>query len=96
MHENSSNALRRTVLFSGTVQGVGFRFTARALASRFKVTGFVRNLPDGRVELVAEGSQREVDGFQEAVADAMRRYIDSVSLTDTSATDEFRSFTIVI
>ena len=41
--------------FSGHVQGVGFRYTTRSVASRFAVTGYVRNLPDGRVELVAEG-----------------------------------------
>ena len=44
---------RMQIFFSGTVQGVGFRFTAERLARRFPVTGFVRNLEDGRVEVVA-------------------------------------------
>ena len=47
--------VRRRVLFSGRVQGVGFRYTTEAVASRFQVTGWVRNVRDGRVELVAEG-----------------------------------------
>ena len=47
--------VRRRVYFSGRVQGVGFRFTCQSLARGFEVAGYVRNLPDGRVELVAEG-----------------------------------------
>ena len=46
---------RRRVVFSGRVQGVGFRFTCQSLARGFDVAGYVRNLADGRVELVAEG-----------------------------------------
>ena len=58
---------RRRILYSGRVQGVGFRFTARRLASRFAVEGFVRNLDDGRVELVAEGPAEEVLGLLDEV-----------------------------
>ena len=50
--------VRRRVYFSGRVQGVGFRFTCQSLARGFEVAGYVRNLPDGRVELVAEGESR--------------------------------------
>ena len=46
---------RKTVFFSGRVQGVGFRYTAKTVATGFEITGTIRNLPDGRVELVAEG-----------------------------------------
>jgi acylphosphatase len=49
----TSSAQRRRVLYTGHVQGVGFRFTVRELAQRFAVTGFVRNLSNGKVELVA-------------------------------------------
>ncbi|MBL8829940.1 MAG: acylphosphatase, partial [Planctomycetaceae bacterium] len=49
------SAIRRRVLFHGRVQGVGFRVTTRSIAQRFAVTGWVRNLPDGSVELLAEG-----------------------------------------
>ncbi len=65
----------RRVYYSGRVQGVGFRFTAQHLARGFDVAGTVRNLPDGRVELVAEGEPAEIDGFLQAVRDAMGRYI---------------------
>jgi acylphosphatase len=65
----------RRVYFSGRVQGVGFRFTSQQIARGFDVDGYVRNLPDGRVELVAEGHPAEVDGFLAAIRDVMRAYI---------------------
>ena len=64
---------RRRVYYSGRVQGVGFRFTAQHLAQSFDVSGFVRNLDDGRVELVAEGESTEVqlllDSIHHAIGD---------------------------
>ena len=59
---------RVTVLYSGRVQGVGFRFTVRQLACGYDVTGTVRNLPDGRVEMVAEGARPELKAFLEGIA----------------------------
>jgi acylphosphatase len=56
-----------TVLFAGQVQGVGFRYTAKTVATGFDITGTIRNLPDGRVELVAEGSRAELDAFRAAL-----------------------------
>jgi acylphosphatase len=53
--------------FSGWVQGVGFRYTVKALAHGFEVTGTVRNLSDGRVELVAEGERQELEAFLRAI-----------------------------
>lgn len=58
---------RRRVLFRGRVQGVGFRMTARRLATGFPVAGFVRNLADGRVELLVEGEPAAVAGLLGAV-----------------------------
>ncbi len=65
---------RRRVYYSGRVQGVGFRATSRYLARAFAVAGYVRNLPDGRVELVAEGEPPELTTF----LDAIRREFDFV------------------
>jgi acylphosphatase len=59
---------------------VGFRFTSQHLARGFDVAGHVRNLPDGRVELVAEGDRAEIDAFLEAVREAMDRYIRDVTV----------------
>lgn len=58
---------RLQVLYSGRVQGVGFRYQVRQVAAGYEVTGFVRNLPDGRVELVAEGATDELKSFQQAI-----------------------------
>lgn len=58
------------VFYSGHVQGVGFRYTARQVAQGFEVTGLVRNLLDGRVELLAEGAQEELEAFREALRES--------------------------
>jgi len=51
----------RQIIFVGRVQGVGFRFTAHRLAARHRLTGFVRNLPDGAVEMLAQGHTEDID-----------------------------------
>ena len=61
---------RLHVFYSGRVQGVGFRFTAKSVACGFELTGCVRNLSDGRVELVAEGERLELEAFRHAIQDS--------------------------
>jgi acylphosphatase len=56
------------VFYEGTVQGVGFRWTVRDAAKGFDVTGWIRNLPDGRVELQATGEEDEVRAFLDRIA----------------------------
>lgn len=89
-----SGAERRTVYFSGRVQGVGFRATAWHLARRFDVAGYVRNLPDGRVELVVEGDSREIDRFLAELRNEMGRYIRDVQEVREPARGEFVTFEI--
>lgn len=74
--------IARRVTYSGTVQGVGFRYTARGLAQGFAVAGYVKNLADGRVELWAEGDAAEVQGFLDAVARRMAENIDEQRVGD--------------
>lgn len=69
---------RRHVWYSGRVQGVGFRYTCRSLAREFRVVGWVRNLPDGRVELVAEAELAELETFLAAVQEEMSPLITEV------------------
>ncbi len=57
----------RQVFYEGRVQGVGFRYTTRQIAKGYDVTGWVKNLPDGRVELQARGDADEVRAFLEAI-----------------------------
>jgi acylphosphatase len=65
----SSSRRRLHIFYSGHVQGVGFRYTVKNVAAGFEVTGSVRNLPDGRVELLAEGDITELKAFQQAIRD---------------------------
>ena len=85
---------QREVYYAGRVQGVGFRYTVRSLAARFDVTGFVRNLSDGRVHLMVEGEGQEVDAFLDAVKTEMTHCIAGVQETDRPATGRFKSFEI--
>ncbi len=84
---------RLHVFWSGRVQGVGFRYTAEAAALGLKLTGWVRNLPDGRVEAVCEGPEGRLSKFLEAVRTGpMARYIERVQTTREEATREFHDF----
>ena len=86
--------IRRTSHFAGNVQGVGFRYTAQNVARGFKVAGYVRNLPDGRVELVAEGEPDEIARLLDAIGERMEGFIKKRSDFDSPATEEFKSFGI--
>lgn len=77
--------MTKLVYYSGRVQGVGFRATAADTARRFAVGGWVRNLPDGRVELLAEGEPAAVDGFLATVRERLRRNIDAEDVFDREA-----------
>lgn len=95
MAVNASERKKRrvTARFIGRVQGVGFRFTTVALASRFDVTGFVRNEPDGSVLIVAEGDEGVLNRFLEAVrSSSVGRYIVKEELAWGPATGEFTRF----
>ena len=84
------------VLYSGHVQGVGFRYTAKAVASGYEVTGVVRNLPDGRVELVAEGARSELEAFRHGVREAgLDGFIRDEAVTWGEARGGYRGFEIV-
>ena len=85
---------RRDLLYSGRVQGVGFRYTTRQIAGRYQVVGFVQNLPDGRVGLVAEGEAAELDAFVDAVGQELGRYIQNIQSQSSKPTGEFGSFEI--
>jgi acylphosphatase len=72
----------KRVIYTGRVQGVGFRATAHHLAHDYAVTGEVRNLPDGTVELIAEGEPDQVEAFLGAVRQTMARYVDAYTTTN--------------
>jgi len=92
----ASSRVRLNVFYSGRVQGVGFRYTAKSVAAGFEITGTVRNLPDGRVELVAEGARAELEAFCAAIrAEGLSGFIRDEQVSWAAAQNEFRGFEIV-
>mgnify|MGYP000911932771 CR=1 FL=1 len=83
------------ILYSGRVQGVGFRYQTKQLSMGFEVTGMVRNLPDGRVELVAEGNEEELNAFRSAVRESgLQGLIRGEEVKWSGSSGEFRGFEI--
>ena len=80
--------------FSGSVQGVGFRYTALRVAVSLGLEGWVMNCPDGRVEVVCEGSRLAVDDFLRKIDDVFGSYIRDRRITWSDATGEFPGFDI--
>jgi acylphosphatase len=85
---------RKTCHFSGHVQGVGFRYTVHNLALQYNVRGYVRNTDDGRVELVMEGPEDEMERLLGDIRQKMNGYIRDVSIQEGPATGEFARFCI--
>ncbi len=84
------------ILYSGHVQGVGFRYAAKTAATGFDIAGVVRNLSDGRVELIAEGARAELEAFRQAVRGAgLAGFIRDENATWSEAQNEFHGFEIV-
>ncbi len=87
-------AERREVLYAGRVQGVGFRYTVRSIAGHHEITGYVKNLSDGRVQLVVEGPTAEMDAFLREVQIELGNYIRDVAATTMPATGAFGDFEV--
>ena len=86
---------RARVCYSGRVQGIGFRYTAREVACGYEVTGFVQNLSDGRVEIAAEGEQEEVVAFLDAIkASQLGSHIRQVDVAWLEPRNEEKQFEI--
>ena len=84
------------VFYSGTVQGVGFRYSVKSLSTGFEVTGVVGNLPDGRVELVAEGAKNELEAFTKAIRESeLGHFIRKEDMRWDQPSNVFRGFEIV-
>jgi acylphosphatase len=82
---------RYTVYFTGRVQGVGFRYTASRIARNFSVAGYVKNMPDGRVQMVAEGEPAELDRLVNAIVQTMSDYIREHTIDRSAPSSEFTS-----
>lgn len=86
---------RLTALFSGTVQGVGFRYTTERLSRQFQVTGYVKNLKDGRVEMIAEGDEKEIMDFLTAIrGSSLAHYIQNLQTVWENPSGSYQIFEI--
>jgi acylphosphatase len=87
--------MRQRFLVSGRVQGVGFRYFARRMATRLGISGWVRNLPDGAVEVVADGSPDALARFQEELRSGPTlAVVERVRATDSDPTEALAGFEI--
>jgi acylphosphatase len=84
------------IIFSGEVQGVGFRFTAHRIASHHQLTGFVRNLPDGSVEILAQGKPEDINGCIYEIKVAFTGYIRQTQIEDTPINPKYTNFKITL
>ncbi len=86
--------VRAHIIFSGTVQGVGFRYTAQRHALRLGLKGWVKNMPSGSVELLVEGPKDTIEGLCRNIEDDFEGYIQDREIQFTPAEEEFTKFQI--
>jgi acylphosphatase len=91
----SKSVFHTEVFFSGHVQGVGFRYQTLQVAKEFDVAGTVGNLPDGRVQLCAEGEEKTVRAFVDELRDRMSPFIRDAEIHTHQGPPQRRGFTIV-
>ena len=98
--ENSSvqqsqlGSIRATVIYTGRVQGVGFRWQVNQIAKFFSCSGYVKNLSDGTVELIVEGTSKEVKGMVGKVNDRMQDYWHEMKIDERVGNAHFSEFSI--
>jgi len=80
------------VFYSGRVQGVGFRFTAERIGSSLGITGWVKNLRDGRVEIIAEGKEEKLENFSREINSYFSNYIQDSEIDWQESKGEFKDF----
>ena len=84
------------IIYSGRVQGVGFRYSAKSVANGYEVVGTVRNLSNGRVELIAEGEKEELEAFRQAVMESgLDHFVEAETVSWSEPSNDFRGFEIV-
>ncbi len=84
------------IFYSGTVQGVGFRYAVERFASGLKLTGWVRNLPDGRVEILGEGPKEDIERLIQQVDARFGGYIKEKKISFAPVQETFRDFQILL
>jgi len=86
--------IAKHIIFTGQVQGIGFRFTSLSAANRRGLTGFVRNLPDGSVEMLAQGNSSDVDDCIRNIEESFAGYITETKIEDVPFSPHLKNFKI--
>lgn len=87
----------RRILYCGKVQGVGFRYAVKQLAAGYEISGYVRNLLDGNVELWLQGEKEEVDAMEQAVMESyLEGFIQKTIADDVSVDEKIKGFQILV
>ncbi|OHB55456.1 MAG: hypothetical protein A2Y07_07720 [Planctomycetes bacterium GWF2_50_10] len=84
----------KLITFVGTVQGVGFRYTAHRIATHYELTGYVRNLFDGGVEMLAQGHSDDIADCIEDLKQSFGQYIRNIDIKDIEPDEQYSEFTI--
>ncbi|MHC4062527.1 MAG: acylphosphatase [Planctomycetota bacterium] len=88
------DATTKHIIFIGRVQGVGFRFTAHRVASRYQLTGWVRNLPDGTVEMVAQGPPDSISDCVQDIEESFTGYLRETKVDEITTDAHYEDFRI--
>lgn len=86
--------IAKQIIFKGRVQGVGFRYTTHRAASRYDLTGFVRNCPDGTVEAFLQGTEQNIQACLDDLQDAFGGYLREVNSTEKPVNLQHHDFRI--
>lgn len=92
--ETAMSRTARHIVFTGRVQGVGFRFTAFSMANRHRLTGQVRNLADGAVEMIAQGTADDIDNCIRDIKEAFDDYIRDTEIEEVTFDPQYKDFKI--
>lgn len=84
----------RLITFTGRVQGVGFRFTAQRIANRYELTGYVKNLPNGQVEMLVQGNPKDIEGCLRDISESFKSMIRDTHKQKVSVRNKYKSFQI--
>lgn len=82
------------IVYKGRVQGIGFRFTVERVALNFGIVGWVKNLANGNVEVVAQADEETMKNFLNTVRGYFMRYLEDEQISTSEATENFNDFQI--
>jgi acylphosphatase len=88
------NQIAKHIIFLGRVQGVGFRYTSYNISRRYQLTGYVKNLPDGTVEMTAQGPEDDVSSCIRDIKEYFGKYIREVKIEEIPINTQYTDFKI--